>query len=128
MGTNDKKDAKLDKQDEKITYLSSKFSTYGYCLEKMSTNKTQLHPLKLQIKENLEAQSSMKLSYNECLKKIINNNKITLKFYTPRKYTEEIFSKRFEEFKAEETISIDIKSSALNSKNIPIFITNIHMI
>ena len=35
LGTYDKQDAKLDEQDEKITDLSSKFSTYEDHLERM---------------------------------------------------------------------------------------------
>ena len=41
---------KKDKQEETITYISSKISNYKDCLKKMSINKTQLHPLALQIK------------------------------------------------------------------------------
>ena len=37
-------------QDEKITFLSSKISTYEYRLEKMSNEETHLQPLSLQSK------------------------------------------------------------------------------
>ena len=61
----------------------------------MSINETHLQPLALQVKDNLEALSSMKVSYDECLDKISNNNKITLKFDTARRETEELFNKIF---------------------------------
>ena len=50
LDTNYKQDAKLDKQDKKITELSSKLSTYEDLLEEISINKTQLQTLKLQVK------------------------------------------------------------------------------
>ena len=39
-----------NEQNEKITEISSKPSTYEYRLDKISINETQLHPLALQVK------------------------------------------------------------------------------
>ena len=67
LDTNDKQDNK----DEKITYISSKLSTYEDRLEKIIINKTQLHILTLQVKykqENKITELSSKFStYDDCL-------------------------------------------------------------
>ena len=52
LDTNYKPDTKLDKQDEKIAELSSKFSTYVYFLEKIIINERRLQLLTLQVKDN----------------------------------------------------------------------------
>ena len=36
---------KTDKQEEQFMYISSKLSTYAYCLKKMSIKETHIHPL-----------------------------------------------------------------------------------
>ena len=46
---------------------------------------THLQPLTLQVKDNSEELSSMELSNDERLDKMISNNKITPKFDTARK-------------------------------------------
>ena len=41
--------SKTDKQEVKLTYISSKISTYEDCLEKLIRTETQSQPLSLQI-------------------------------------------------------------------------------
>ena len=50
---------------------------------------------------------------------MINNNKITTKFYTSITENEEYFKMNFDEFKAEASISIDMKLLTLNSNKYP---------
>ena len=47
---------RTNKQDMKITYLSSKLSTYEDCLEKTSNKETQLDPFAYD--QNIEKQQS----------------------------------------------------------------------
>ena len=51
----------------------------------------------------------MKVSYDKRLEKISNNNKITLKFDTSREENEELYNKKFDDFKSKATISIYMK-------------------
>ena len=62
---------KVDKQDDR-----KKAAEIGKKIE------IHLHPLTLQVKDNSETLSPMKLSYNVRNEKISNNNKISTKFYT----------------------------------------------
>ena len=55
----------------------------------MSINKTQIHPLKTQVKKNSETLSSIKVSYDEHVENMSDSNKIITKFDTARKENEE---------------------------------------
>ena len=73
----------------------------------------------LQVKDNSETLnkkdimiSSIKASYNERLEKMSTNN--IIKFDISSKETEELLKNNFDNIKAEASISIYVKASALN--------------
>ena len=55
----------------------------------MSINRTQIHPLKTQVKNISETLSSIKVSYDEHVENMSDSNKIITKFDTARKENEE---------------------------------------
>ena len=71
---------KFDNQYENVKALFSKQNS-------KTDNKieTLIHPLTLQVKDNSETLSSMKVSYDECIEKISYYNKTITKFDTSRK-------------------------------------------